>query len=164
MEVVGGIASIAGTVGILGLVGQSIDGILKLKKLVGMVRDANTAVKNFTSDLDSLNDTLLSIAELVGRIPDEWLTGEGAINVNILTSQVEKCREDIKLWEKDAAKLNTTSLTSIDAFLKRLRVASEGTAFNEFHRKVANHQQGIQISLDILGRYITLREMWNSTY
>lgn len=163
MEVVGGIASVAGTVAILGLIGQSVDGILKLKKLVSLIRDADRAVEIFVTDLDSLSGTLASIRELIEKIPDEWLIGEDAISVDVLASQVEKCRDDIKVWEKDAAKLNTKSSRSIDTFFKKLRVASEGCSFNEFHRKVASHQQGIQISLDILGRYMLSSEIWHHT-
>jgi hypothetical protein len=47
MEVVGGIASVGGTFAILGLVGQSIDGILKLKKLVGSIRNHSGRVLLF---------------------------------------------------------------------------------------------------------------------
>jgi hypothetical protein len=95
--------------------------------------------------LDSLNGTLVSIQELIEK---------DAISVDVLASQVEKCRADIKIWERDAVKLNTKSSRSVEVFFKKLRVAGEGSTFNEFHRKVTSHQQGIQLSLDIPGRYI----------
>lgn len=156
MEVVGGIASIAGAVGILGLVGQSIDGILKIKKHFHGLHAAPRTASNFLSDLDSLKGTLVAIKELIEKVPEEWLVGDEAGNVNVLASQSEKCRDDIKLWEKDAAKLNTKSSKALDAFFKKLRVVADAGNFSEFHRKVASHQQGIQISLDILGRYVGL--------
>jgi hypothetical protein len=152
MEVIGGIASVAGAVGILAIVGQSIDGILKLKKLFDGIHAAPKTVSNFMRELDSLQGILVAIKELIERIPKEWLMGDEAISVDVLASQVEKCRDDIKVWENDAAKLNVKSSRALDAFFQKLRVVGDASAFSEFHRKVASHQQGIQLSLDILGR------------
>ena len=140
MEVVSGIASVAGTVAILGLVGQSVDGVLKLKKIVGLIRDADRAVKNFVGDLDSLNGTLVSIKELIEKIPDEWLAGEDAVSVDVLASQMEKCRDDIKVWEKDAAKLNTNHRNPSTPFLRSFELLvkeARSTSFIEKSRVIS---------------------------
>lgn len=156
MEVVGGIASVAGAVGILAIVGQSIDGILKLKRFFHEIQAAPKTVSNFLGDLESLQGTLVAIRGLIEKIPEEWLVDDKEITVDVLASQAEKCRDDIKVWENDAARLNVRSGKALEAFFKKLRVAGDASTFSEFHRKVASHQQGIQISLDVLGRSVFL--------
>ena len=95
MEIVAGVASVGGVIRILGLVGHTVHGILKLKEFVHGISTASKTVKSFIEAIDSLDSTLTAISDLLKRAPEEWLVDTEARNTNILTSQVKKCQDDI---------------------------------------------------------------------
>jgi hypothetical protein len=66
MEAVGGAASIAG---LLSLVGQSIDGIPKLRGFVKDVKFATKAVNAFLRDVDSFQQRLSQTQQLLSQPP-----------------------------------------------------------------------------------------------
>lgn len=149
MEVVAGVSSVAS---LLGIVGQSIDGILKLRRFVYRISTASKTLSGFLQDIDSLKRTLTAVSDLIRQTPEEWLADVEETNFISLVLQVDKCQDDIRQWVEDSAKLDPNSSRSVKAIFKKLRIAGDPGTFSEFHRKVANHQQGIQLSLGILGR------------
>ena len=153
MEIVAGVASVGGVVGILGLVGHTVHGILKLKEFVYGISTASKTVESFVEAIDSLESTLTAISDLLKRAPEEWLVGAEARNTNILTSQVKKCQNDIDEWITEIPIHHTDSSKAIKSFLKKLHVASHESTYSKFHQKVARHQQGMQMSLGVLGWY-----------
>lgn len=153
MEVVAGVAGVAGVVGILGLVGQAVHGILKLKEFAHGVLTASETIKDFLEAIDSLESTLAAISDLLKRVPEEWLVGTEAWNTKRLTSQVEKCQADVDEWVKEAPVHQNSSSKAMKSFFKKLRVASNGSTYGDFHQKVARHLQGMQMSLDLLAWY-----------
>lgn len=156
MEVVAGVASVAGVVGILNAVGHVIQGALKLKGFVHDVSTASETVKSFLDATDNLEGVLTAISDLLKRAPEEWLVGAEAQKTRILASQVEKCRADIDALVKEVPIHNSNSLTAKKSILKKVLVASHETAYKKFHRKVERHLSGMQLSLSVLGRYNNL--------
>lgn len=156
MEVVAGIAGVAGVVEILSLVGQAVHGILKLKEFAHRVSTASETVKSFLTALDSLEGALTAISDLLKRAPEKWLVGTEPQNTKRLTSQVESCRADVDEWVNEMPTYNPNSSRAIYSYIKKLRIASHEGTYSEFHRKVARHLQGMQMTLDILGWYARL--------
>lgn len=150
MEVVAGVASVGGVVGILGIVGQAVHGIFKLKEFLHEVSSASETVKSFLEAIDRLESALTSISDLLNQAPEEWLVGTEARNTSRLTAQVEKCRADIDEWVKSRGIDHANSSKTTDSFLRRLRVASNESAYSDFHQKIARHLQGLQMSLSVL--------------
>lgn len=62
MEVVAGVSSVAS---LLGIVGQSIDGILKLRRFVYRISTASKTLSGFLQDIDSLKRTLTAVSDLI---------------------------------------------------------------------------------------------------
>ena len=153
MEVVAGIAGVAGVVEILSLVGQAVHGILKLKEFARRVSTASETVKSFLEAMDSLENALKAISDLLKRAPEEWLVGTEAQNTKRLASQVAGCRADIDVWVNEMTIHDTNSPRAISSFIRKLQVASHEDTYSKFHMKVARHLQGMQMTLDILGWY-----------
>jgi len=149
MEAVG---AVAGVVSIVGIIGQSIDGILKLRKLVHGISNASETVRNFMEGLETLKHALMTVRELAATFREEQSLPDVPTHIETLRQQAEKCHDDIGRWIKHAEKLNTNSMRSTNVFFKKLHIASDANEFSEFHRKVASHQQGFQFTLGILGR------------
>ena len=153
MEVVAGVASVAGVVGILDVVGHAVQGIVKLKGFIHDVSTASETVKSFLDAIENLERSLTAISDLLKRAPEEWLVGAEARNTSVLASQLEKCRADIDVLVKEVPIHNANSLTAPRSFFQKLLVASHETAYSKFHQKVQRHQLGMQLSLSVLGRY-----------
>ena len=151
MEVVAGVASVAGVVGLLNAVGHAIRGILELKKFAYSVSTASKTVKCFLEATESLEGTLTAISEFLKRAPEKWLFGAEAQNINRLASQVQRCRADIGQWVKDVPIQNVNFSKSTKAFFRKLRVASDEHAYSKFHQNVSLHCQRMQMSLNLLG-------------
>jgi hypothetical protein len=143
MEVLGATASVAG---LLSLVAQSIDGIVRLRGFVKDVKRAPATVGLFLSNVDSFQGSLYQIQELLSQIP------QGAsLDLLSLEWQLEACFHDIKQWLQEAQQYDISSLSGVRAFFKQLRVAANKDGFSEFHSQIARHQRGLQISLSVLG-------------
>ena len=91
MEVVAGVSGVAGKIG---LVGQSISGILKLKKLVRGISAAPKTLKIFLEELDFLEHDLIAIKHVIREVPKD--TFVGTVNdLDTLGLLAENCRHDI---------------------------------------------------------------------
>lgn len=100
-------------------------------------------MKSFLEAIDRLESALTSISDLLNQAPEEWLVGTEARNTSRLTAQVEKCRADIDEWVKSRGIDHANSSKTTDSFLRRLRVASNESAYSDFHQKIARHLQGL---------------------
>ena len=153
MEVVASIAGVAGVVEILSLVGQAVHGILKLKKFAHRASTASETVKSFLEAIDSLESALTAISDLLKRAPEEWLVVTEAQNTKRLASQVGRCRADIDEWLNELPIHDMKPSRSIYSYIRKLQVASHEDSYSDFHKKLARHLQGMQMTLDILGQY-----------
>ena len=152
MEVVAGIASVTSIVGLLGVVGHAIQGILELKKFAHSVSTASKTVESFLGAIECLKGALTAISDFLKRAPEEWLLGAEAQNVNSLALQVNKCRADIVEWVKEVPVHDANFSKSKKSFFRKLRVASDEHVYSKFHQNVSLHFQGMQMSLNLLGR------------
>lgn len=143
MEVLGATASVAG---LLSLVAQSIDGIVRLRGFVRDVKRAPATLGLFLENVDAFQGSLIQIQELLAQVPP-------AANLDLLALewQLEACFYDIKQWLHEAQKHDIPSVSGVRAFFKQLRVATNKDGFSEFHSQIARHQRGLQISLSVLG-------------
>lgn len=121
MEIVAGVASVGGVVD-MGVVGQAVPGILKLKKFLHDVSSASETVKSFLEAIGSLESVLTSVSDLLNRAPEEWLIGTEVRNTSKLAAQVGKCRADIEKWAKSMYIDVINSSKAAESFLRRLRV------------------------------------------
>lgn len=143
MEAVGAVASVAG---ILGLVGQSISGIIKLKDFANDVKIASKSVNAFLRTVDSFLGTLSQIHHLLSKLPDDQ-----DFDLDTLQWQLESCLSDIEEWKKLTDKLDPGTSKGAEAFFKKLRVAANKNGLSEFYNQVSRHQRGLNISLSVLG-------------
>jgi hypothetical protein len=148
MEALGAASSVAG---ILSLVGQSIDGIIKLRGFVKDVKNASKTLDNFLRDVDSFQGSLSQIQQLLVQLPKEQSIVTAQLDLQSLNWQLKTCRDDIKEWLHLANSLDLGSSGRIETFFKKLRVAVNKDGFSEFHRQIGRHQRGLNISLSVLG-------------
>ena len=138
--------------GILSLVGQSIDGIIKLRGFVKDVKNSQTTVNSFVRDVDSFEGSLWQIEKLIVQLPQEQPVVKEQIDLETLQWQLQGCQSDIKRWLDVANHLEPGSSRNAEAFFKKLRIAVNKDGFSEFHSQIARHQLGLNISLSILGQ------------
>jgi hypothetical protein len=152
MEALGAAASVAG---ILSLVGQSIDGIIKLRGFVKDVKNSPKTLGTFLHNVDSFHTSLSQIQQLLNQLPEEQPIATTQLDLQTLNWQLEACAGDIKQWLDLSRMLDLKSSSAIEAFFKKLRVAANKDGFSEFHNQIARHQRGLNISLSVLGPYVS---------
>ncbi|KAN0095184.1 hypothetical protein V8E51_015895 [Hyaloscypha variabilis] len=152
MEAVGIASSFAG---ILTIVGQSIDGILKLN---AFFKDVSTAAQRFEDllkDISDLQDVMIQIQEfvdLLGREPAEKLQGRNMPKTTILQVNPTSCATDIEAWVQLIEKMNPRTETGIRRFFRKVKVAADKRGFEQFGKKISSHHQRIGLNLSVLGR------------
>jgi len=102
MEVVGGVASIAG---ILSLVGESLNGSRKLRNLFVDVSSASTSVAVLLGDIDSLSQAIESIKDPIEESFSELKNS----TVVLLRVRLENYTNEICQWFKTAKALRLPS-------------------------------------------------------
>ncbi|TPX06762.1 uncharacterized protein E0L32_002258 [Thyridium curvatum] len=144
----------AGFTGILGFVGQSLNGLVKLREFFVQVKRAPKKVADLLQDIEELHATLNDVRQLAGLFSDDDIPSAGAKRPDIssLLANVRSCTEDIVEWAQVAEDLDPGSLTGLRSFFRRAKVAAEKTLFEEFGKRITNHQHKIGLSLSILGR------------
>ena len=154
MEVIG---CVSGVVGIAALVGQCLEGILKLQKLVHSLSHASIKIlEDFVERIESLEATLKAVHELTERLSTRRSEGSAGLAIESLVLQSKKCRDDIIGWVKDAEKMDPKYPSTVSRFRTKIRIARNIDAISEFQRKVTTHQQTFQSSLEILGRFVRM--------
>lgn len=106
MKVIGCVAHV---VGIVALVGQCLNGIVKLRKLVLSLTQASfKTLGDCLERIESPQTTLKAVHELTETIPSGWSQGSGSLAIELLASQGKKCPDDTIGWLKRAEKTNPT--------------------------------------------------------
>jgi hypothetical protein len=147
MEALGVAASIAG---ILSLVSQSIEGLIKIRRVVKCVKGATRTLNSFLDDVNTFEGSLAQVRGLLTQLPNDQpsLTAD----LDGLRQQLESCSEDIDKWIQFAAQIDPKASKGLEAFLTQLRVVVNKDGFIEFHSRIAKHQRALGISLSIIGR------------
>jgi hypothetical protein len=141
--------------GIVGLVGQSLNGIERLRIFVKDVRNAPKTLDIFLQEIDNLQESLSQIQKLFIHLRTTRPAQIEPEALDVLRSQVRRCSDDIEMWLASATKMDPSSSQGIEAFFKKIRVAMNKQGVSEFHRQIATHQQGLGISLSIVGQYVS---------
>ncbi len=153
MEAVGAAASVAG---ILGLVGQCLDGILKLRAFFESTKRAPKTIKGLMEELAALDSILEQVRTLVKGIQDRQrdLGPAPSTLLDELRDHVRSCEQDACEWARVAKDLDPGSWTGLKAFFRKAKVAAGQNLFSEFRNKIADHQRKISVGLSVLGRLV----------
>ncbi|KAB5566983.1 hypothetical protein GE09DRAFT_1219230 [Coniochaeta sp. 2T2.1] len=151
MEAVGAAASIAG---LLGLVGQSIDGLVKLRRFFIFAKDAPAKLKELIEDIAALRDTLDQTQKVLKGLQDDYLypTHLHRELLDELIASVTLCERDVTAWDKNARDSNTGTWKGVKAFFRKAKLAADKDWFDELREKIAGHQRRVSLSLSVLGR------------
>ena len=147
MEAVAAAASIAG---IITVVGQSIDGLIRLSDFFSDLSSASKTINRLLDDINSLVQVLRNIGDVLeqaeARRPDQ--------NFASLDVKVEDCAKDVRIWLATARVLDPASNGGGKAWLKKFRLAVNNTAIQTIREEIGRHRQTLCLSLAVFGRYI----------
>ncbi len=154
MEAVGIAASFTG---ILAFAGQAIEGIIQLRTFFKDVSLAPRRTGELLNNMDSLNNTLSEIQELIaalGKKSKDKLNTGATLNTSILRRHLEACADDVATWVKVTRSADPRSEKGLRTFFRKVKIAVDKSGFEELGKQIFSHQQRIGISLSILGRCV----------
>ena len=150
MEVVAAVSSIAG---IVGLVGQSIDGVIKLRNFFVDVSSASKTVELLLQDLSYLLRVLYDVEKLLCMFSASDDPGESDSSVATLQVQLKDCCNDTFKWLRTAGDLRPDPDSKMRMkWSKRLWVGVNQKSVKSIRDEIGTHKQTIGVSLSILGR------------
>ena len=151
MEAVGAAASIAG---LLGLVGHTIDGLVKLRRFFHFAKDAPAKLKDLIEDITTLRGTLDHTERVLRELEDEYLypTHLHGELLDELIATITLCERDVSAWDKVARSSNTGNWKGVKAFFRKAKLAANKDWFDELREKIAGHERRVSLSLSVLGR------------
>jgi len=152
-----GVAVASSFAGILAFVGQSLNGILKLRAFFKDISSAPRRINDLLKEMDDLRDVMTQIQQFVNlleRTPEEKLKGTHAIHTIVLKAHVQSCADDIEAWVSFTEKLDPRTEKGVRAFFRNVKVVADKTGFEEFGKKISGHEQRIGITLSVLGRLV----------
>ena len=150
MEAVAAAASIAG---IITLVFQSIDGLVKFKELFD---DAASASKTIGRLLDDING-LIQLLEDVQNVAEKFEAKKGEQqNFASLDLKLADCSKDVHVWLSTARILRPSAEHGGKAWWKKIRLAVNKDAIQTIRNEIGRHRQLISLSLSVFGRNIDI--------
>lgn len=148
MEAVAAAASIAG---IITVVGQSIDGLIKFSDFFSDISSAPKTISRLLSDINSLIRTL----EEIGNVLEQAQARRRGRNLASLDIKLEDCARDVQLWLATARLLRPGGSDSGGkAWLRKFRLAVNNTAIQTIREEIGRHKQTLCLSLEVFGRYM----------
>ena len=147
MEAVAAVASIAG---IITVVGQSIDGLIRFSDFFS---DLSSASKTINRLLDDIN-SLIQVLRDIGDVLEQAEARRRDQNFASLDVKVEDCAKDVQIWLATARVLRPASNSGGKAWLKKFRLAVNNTAIQTIREEIGTHRQTLCLSLAVFGRYI----------
>ena len=147
MEVVATAASIAG---IITVVGQSIDGLIKFSDFFSDLASASKTISRLLGDINSL----IRVLEDIGRVLEQAKARGKNQNFASLDIKLEDCAKDVQIWLATARLLRPASSGGGKAWLQKFRLAVNNTAIQSIREEIAKHKQTLCLSLAVFGRYI----------
>ena len=145
MEVVAAAASVAG---ILGFLGESLDGTKKLRNFFIEISVASTVIDQFLKDIDSLLQAMHSIKSLVEKLPSDFWNDV----VASLQMQLKDYTKDVSLWLQVATALRPDLEKGAKSWMRKTWVALNSKSVNDMRKELDRHKQAFTLSLSILGR------------
>ena len=157
MEALGAAGSV---VGILGFVGQSVDGIAKLQKFFADYKKAPHLTKKLRSDLTSLEATLTDVKAVVHHLESHQLQGDIADTIKLSIANLQYfaklCSDDIGNWIQITAGLDPKRKSGFKAFFRQIKLAMSGPdTLRSFEADVTKHRQNISNALATLTVWVT---------
>ena len=138
-----GIAS--GIAGLLSLVGQAIEGIIKLRAFAKGFEESAATVNEFVDDLNSFGDSLQQVRDLLKKVSDS-----ARIDVKTLRWQLQSCQSSVLSWNQLTRRRQHGLKDEAKAFFTQLGNAANIEGFVEFQSRISTHQLGLQMSLSML--------------
>ena len=149
MEAVAAAASIAG---IITVVGQSIDGLIKFTDFFSDISSASKTISRLLDDINSLIRVLEDIGNVLERARARR---RYQINLACLDIKLEDCAKDVQIWLATARLLRPGgSDGGGKAWLRKFRLAVKNTAIQTIREEIGKHKQTLSLSLAVFGRYV----------
>ena len=145
MEAVAAVASIAG---IITLVGQSIDGLIRFREFFSDISSASKTVSRLLADVNSLIQILRNVGDVLHRVEAR----RNDQNFASLDIKLEDCTKDVKIWLETAKALRPGSETGGRALMKKFRLAVKNEAVVKIREEIGRHRQALCLSLAVFGR------------
>ena len=147
MEAVAAAASIAG---IITVVGQSIDGLIRFSDFFSDVSSASKTISRLLNDINSL----IRVLEDIRDVLEQARARQRDQNLASLDIKLEDCAKDVQIWLATARLLRPGSDSGGKAWLKKFRLAVNSTAIQTIREEIGRHKQTLCLSLEVFGRYI----------
>lgn len=147
MEAVAAAASIAG---IITVVGQSIDGLIKFSDFFSDISSASKTISRLLKDINSL----IQVLENIGNVLEQARERRSDQNFASLDVKLEDCAKDVQIWLATARLLHPGSESGGRAWLRKFRLAVNNTAIQNIRDEIGKHNHTLCLSLAVFGRYI----------
>ena len=143
-----GVAAAASVAGILTLVGQSINGLVKLKGFYVRLKTASRTVEIFIQDINYLIRALNGIEDILAR----WPLGKADVHITSLRVQMEECSKDVFNWLSTARDMRPASNKGGKAWFKRFCIAASKSEVTDIRLEISRHTHALNTSLALIGR------------
>ena len=147
MEAIAAASSVAG---ILSLLGQSIEGVSKLRGFLLNVSRASRHVSLFLYDINCLLEALHAAKQLVDKLPGDFKDSQ----IAALQIQLDFCSTDVHRLLESASSLRPASEVGAKAWLKKFWNAINKDVLRNAREDLERHRKAIELSLTVLGRYV----------
>ena len=147
MEAIAAAASIAG---IITVVGQSIDGLIRFSDFFSDVSSASKTITRLLNDINSL----IRVLEDIRDVLEQARARQRDQNLASLDIKLEDCAKDVQVWLATARLLRPGSDSGGKAWLRKFRLAVNSTAIQTIREEIGRHKQTLCLSLAVFGRYI----------
>ena len=147
MEAIAAAASIAG---IITVVGQSIDGLIRFSDFFSDVSLASKTISRLLNDINSL----IRVLEDIRDVLEQARARQRDQNLASLDIKLEDCAKDVQIWLATARLLRPGSDSGGKAWFKKFRLAVNSTAIRTIREEIGRHKQTLCLSLEVFGRYI----------
>ena len=148
MEAIAATASIAG---IITVVGQSIDGLIKFSDFFSDVSSASKTISRLLNDINSL----IQVLEDIRNVFEQAQARRSGRELAQLDIKLEDCAKDVQVWLVTARLLRPGGSDSGGkAWLRKFRLAVNSTAIQTIREEIGRHRQTLCLSLAVFGRYI----------
>ena len=145
MEAIAAASSIAGLVSLLG---QSIDGVSKLRNFLLNLSSASRNVSLFLYDINCLLEALHAAKLLVEKLPEDFKDSQ----ITALQIQLDFCTKDVHRLLESAGSLRPASEIGAKVWIKRFWNAINKDVLRNAREDLERHRQAIKLSLTVLGR------------
>lgn len=152
------IAAASSVCGILSLLGQSIDGVSKLRGFLLNVSSTSRHVSLFLYDINCLLEALHAAKQLVEKLPEDYQDSR----TTALQIQLDFCTTDVHRLLESASSLRPASEVGAKAWILKFWNAINKDVLRNAREELERHRQAIELSLTVLGRYVRICRSGNA--